>query len=142
MPASDAGAIFPTGLAKQQRQRERALKRLARLRTKAADEIVRLIAFLDASNPYAATELEEHIDDEPCDDNELDGPEHGEDEESDPAEPSLGSVGDVHFNQEGWAAGGRRDLELDGAESGIGDLDGLLEQIGTNDWTAGRGGMV
>ena len=31
----------------------------------------------------------------------------------------------------------RRDLELDHAESGIGDLDGLLEQLGTQDWQQG-----
>jgi hypothetical protein len=34
-------------------------------------------------------------------------------------------------------AGGRRDLELDGAESGIGDADGLHEQVGTQDWQQG-----
>jgi hypothetical protein len=49
---------------------------------------------------------------------------------SDPAEPSLGSVGDVHFNQERWADGNGRDLKQDPAESGLGDYDGLLEQIG------------
>jgi hypothetical protein len=39
----------------------------------------------------------------------------------------------MHFNQERWASGGRRDLEQDGAESGIGDQDGLDEQIGPQD---------
>ncbi len=40
-------------------------------------------------------------------------------EDGDPAEddglrePSLGSVGDMHFDQRRWAAGGRRDLEQD-----------------------------
>lgn len=29
------------------------------------------------------------------------------------------------------------ELELDGSESGIGDLDGLLEQVGTQDWQQG-----
>jgi hypothetical protein len=33
-----------------------------------------------------------------------------------------------------WASGGRQDLEQDHAESGIGDHDGLLEQIGWRDW--------
>jgi hypothetical protein len=61
-------------------------------------------------------------------------------EEDDPAEddglrePSLGSVGDTHFNQERWAAGGRRDLEQDDAESGIADQDGLDEQVPFRDW--------
>ena len=41
------------GLAQQQRHRERALKRLAKLRKKAADEMEKLISFLDASDPYA-----------------------------------------------------------------------------------------
>src|SRR3979490_1299422 len=50
------------------------------------------------SNPSRAhlsisRELEDQVDDSPCDDNELDGPENEEDEDSDPAEPSLGSVG-------------------------------------------------
>ena len=35
--------------------------------------------------------------------------------------------------QERWTAGCRRDLELDPAESGIGDYDGLHEQAGTQD---------
>jgi hypothetical protein len=56
------------------------------------------------------------------------------------AEPSLGSLGDHHPNQERWAAGGCRDLELDPAESGIADLDGLLEQIGSQDWQHGGHG--
>ncbi len=56
-------------------------------------------------------------------------------------EPALGSL-DHHHSQEEWAAGGRRDLELDGAEFGIGDIDGLLEQIGPQDWQAGKGGML
>ena len=89
---------------------------------------------MDASDPYAANELEEQIDDEPCDDNELDGPENGEDEDSDPPEPSLGSVGDAHFNQELWAADSRRDLEQDDAEFVIADQDGLDEQVPFRDW--------
>ena len=57
------------------------------------------------------------------------------------AEPSLGSLGDHHADQEQWAAGDRRDLEQDPSESGIGDHDGLLEQIGANDWQQGDGMM-
>jgi hypothetical protein len=53
---------------------------------------------------------------------------------SPPDKPSLGSVGDVHFNQERWAAGGRRDLEKDDGESGIADQDGLDEQVPFRDW--------
>ncbi|QIG92272.1 hypothetical protein [Bradyrhizobium sp. 6(2017)] len=51
-------------------------------------------------------------------------------------EPSLGGL-DHYQSQELWAAGGRRDLERDPAESGIGDHDGLHEQAGTNDWQMG-----
>ncbi|MGY3443710.1 hypothetical protein [Bradyrhizobium sp. USDA 4473] len=52
------------------------------------------------------------------------------------SEPSLGSLDHWH-SQEEWAAGGRRDLEQDPAESGIGDHEGLHEQAGTNDWQRG-----
>jgi hypothetical protein len=58
-------------------------------------------------------------------------------------EPSLGSFeyhNPEHQSQERWAAGGSRDIEQDDAESGVGDDDGLLEQIGTKDWR--HGGMV
>ena len=65
---------------------------VARLRKEASAEIQRLLDFMDASDPYASTELEDQADDGPCDDNELDGPENEDDEESDPAEPSLGSL--------------------------------------------------
>jgi hypothetical protein len=91
---------------------------------------------MDASDPYAI-ELEEQIDDEPCDDIELDGPENGRTKKVIPVEPSLGSVGDMHLDQTRWAAGDRRDLEQDPAESGIGDDDGLAEQVGSQDWQQG-----
>ena len=55
-------------------------------------------------------------------------------EDADPAEPSLGSVGDVHFNQERWSDGSRHDLEQDDAESGIADQDGLDERVPFRDW--------
>jgi hypothetical protein len=58
----------------------------------------------------------------------------GRTEDADPAEPSLGSVGDVHFDQERWACGNRRDLEQDDGESGIADQDGLDEQVPFRDW--------
>jgi len=63
------------------------------------------------------------------------------DEDSDPGEPCLGSL-DGKTDQTAWAAGDRRDLELGPAESGIADLDGLLEQIGQPDWQGPRGGMI
>jgi hypothetical protein len=61
-------------------------------------------------------------------------------EEDDPAghdgtlEPSLGSIGEQQINQELWSTGDRRDLEQDPAESGLGDHDGLAEQVGSQDW--------
>ena len=121
---------------------------IGRLRKEARDEIDRLIRFLDST--------ENHMEREP-DGDELDMsyPETGPrmmagtsceddedsdiDEDSDPAEPALGSL-DGQGDQTKWACGGRRDLELDPAESGIVDLDGMLEQIGGQDWQ--RGGMV
>jgi hypothetical protein len=62
----------------------------------------------------------------------------GVDAEQDTAddEPSLGSL-DGRTDQTGWAAGNRGDYELDHAESGIGDCDGLHEQVGTQDWQQG-----
>ncbi len=71
----------PLGLARQQRERERALRRIAKLRRKASDEIDRLLAFLDASDPYVSTEREQE--DEGDGDCDL---EDGADDE-----PSLGS---------------------------------------------------
>jgi hypothetical protein len=87
---------------------------IGRLRKEAREEIDRLIRFLD--------ETENHM----CVDDE-DG---GDDE------PSLGSR-DHYHSQELWAAGGHRDLEEDLAESGIADHDGLLEQMGRQDWQTG-----
>ena len=115
---------------------EEAFQAIGRLRKEARDEIDRLIRFLDKTDDYVSRELEDSIDDHPHDDDELDGPENGEDEESDPAEASLGSL-DGREDQTAWAAGNRRDHEQDPAESGIADLDGLLEQIGTQDWQHG-----
>lgn len=140
------------GLAIQERQRQKALQRLARLRKKAMAEIDLLIAFLDASDEYVMTELEDDDEREPeiaepslgsldraqdqtrwaagsTDDSELDRSDD---------EPSLGS-GDgwsgEHASQENWARGVRDDREDDPTESGIGDHDGLLEQVGYMDWT-------
>ncbi|MCA6102782.1 hypothetical protein [Bradyrhizobium australafricanum] len=117
-PARVAGEIL-SGLAIQQRERETTLHALARLRKEASAEIERLIALLDASDPYVMTERE--LDD-------------ADDEETGDAEPGLGSLERVA--QTHWAAGGDDDLEEDN-DSGIGDLDGLLEQVGTQDWQEG-----
>ncbi|WP_426615395.1 hypothetical protein [Bradyrhizobium sp. McL0616] len=122
-----------SGLALQERARQTALHDLARLRKEASAEITRLIAFLDASDPYVMTELEDGADDGPCDTDELEVSE-GDEEDGGDSEPSLGSL-DHHHSQEQWASGGRRDLEQDPAASGIGDHDCLLEQVGSQDWT-------
>ncbi|MBR0764226.1 hypothetical protein [Bradyrhizobium japonicum] len=134
LPADATRAILP-GLAMQQRERETSLQRLARLRKEASAEIERLIAFLDQSDPYVTTELEDECEDEgaQCED---EGAEHDGREPDADVEPCLGSL-DHNHTQDRWAAGSRRDLELDSAESGIADLDGLLEQVGTQDWQQG-----
>ena len=133
LPAESTRAILH-GLAIQQRERARALGDLARLRKEASAEINRLIAFLDASDPYVMTELEDDISADLEDDNPAEDDDPAENDLDD--EPSLGSL-DHNHTQERWAAGSRRDLELDGGESGIGDLDGLIEQVGTQDWQQG-----
>jgi hypothetical protein len=51
-------------------------------------------------------------------------------------EPSLGAL-DGRDNQLFSWMGDTADREADPAESGIADLDGLLEQIGTQDWQQG-----
>lgn len=148
--------MLNANLVAQERNRRKAISTLRRLRRKARDEISRLIQFLDQSDPYVMTELED-------DDEREDGGDAepslgsfdritdqeksnrqvstwclppGSDLEHDDCdrEPSLGSL-DHNHSQERWAAGSRRDLEGDSAESGIGDHDGLLEQIGYRDWT-------
>jgi hypothetical protein len=59
--------------------------------------------------------------------------EHDGAEPNEDGEPSLGSL-DGRDDQTAWSAGNSGDFELDLAESGIGDLDGLLEQVGSQDW--------
>lgn len=121
-PAESAGALYRrTDISPEQ-----IFPAIGRLRREARDEIDRLIRFLD--------ETDDHMEREPEDEND-----DSELEDDDPAEndlddePSLGSL-DHHHSQERWAAGGRRDLEQDHAESGIADHDGLLEQVGHQDW--------
>ena len=57
-PADSSGELVAR-LAIQQRTRETALRRLRKLRKKAEAEIDRLIAFLDQSDEYVMTELED-----------------------------------------------------------------------------------
>ncbi|MCK1603925.1 hypothetical protein IVB02_21410 [Bradyrhizobium sp. 166] len=152
-PAADGlRASIPAGLARQERRRQTALARLAKLRATARAEIDRLIAFLDASDGYVMNELEAE-EAEPslasldCRidqtnwagggsadlEDEEDGREPGDDEE-----PSLGAF-EGHQDQDvAWttdALGAYLDKELDPSESGIGDHAGLLEQVGSQDWT-------
>ncbi|MDN4982290.1 hypothetical protein QY049_03510 [Bradyrhizobium sp. WYCCWR 13022] len=79
------------GLAAQERSREKALRRLRRLRKWASAEIERLLAFLDQSDEYVQTELEDDI--------SADLEEVGDDE------PSLGSP-DRLTEQFRWAGSG------------------------------------
>jgi hypothetical protein len=145
-----------TGLALQEAARLESIQTLARMRREARDEISRLIQFLDASDQYVMTELEDEAGLEDGGESE---PSLGSfdrmldqeksyrvgacnvDAELDTSddEPDLGSR-DHNWSQEAWAAGDRRDLEQDGGESGIGDIDGWLEQVGSQDWMGG--GMV
>jgi hypothetical protein len=156
-----SGDIGASGLAQQEVVRVQSVQTLCQLRREARDEISRLIQFLDASDEYVMTELEEEAGLEEGGDSEpslgsFDRMTNQEkswramgaadlDAELDTAdeEPALGSLDpDHHPNQERWAAGDRRDLEKDDTESGIGDIDGLLEQVGPQDWQAGKGGMI
>ena len=112
---------------------EEAFQAIGRLRKEARDEIDRLIQFLDDTDHH----MEQEPDDE-GDDAELE--DHDPAEDDGLREPSLGSVGDHHPNQERWAIGDRRDLEIGDGESGISDQDGLDEQVPFRDWM--RVGMV
>src|SRR5262245_397950 len=86
----------------QEEARRKSLDDLARLRKEARAEIERLIGFLDASDDYTSTELEAAIDDEPCDEDELD--------------VLLGSADNMMNQEHGWGAKGGEsgDLESDG----------------------------
>src|SRR3954451_14695330 len=92
LPAESTRAIL-SGLGIQARERTRALSDLARLRKEASAEITRLIAFLDESDPYVMTELEDACEDEAAQCDGGGGEEGCEDEGADTSdrEPSLGS---------------------------------------------------
>jgi hypothetical protein len=117
---------------------EEVFQAIGRLRKEARDEIDRLIRFLDES--------ENHMEREPED----------EDDTAD-AEPSLGSFDRMTNQDKSWrrtslwafpAVDGEQDdadrEDSDPAEeseaSGIGDYDGLLEQVGSQDWQQGGQG--
>jgi hypothetical protein len=63
--------------------------------------------------------------------------EHDGAEPSEDGEPSLGAF-EGHDNlRVAWWVTSVMDYELDAAESGIGDYDGLAEQVGSQDWQQG-----
>ena len=146
-PLPTTGSLYlPTDVTPEQ-----AFQAIGRLRKEARDEIDRLVQFLDETENHMELEPEDEADDSELEpslgsfDRVADQSRawqqrgafcSGDDAERDEAdaEPSLGSVGDMHFNQENWAAGKPNDHELDGAESGIGDQDGLDEQVPFRDW--------
>ena len=106
-------------LARQQLSRIRSINALARLRREAREEISRLIEFLDASDEYVMTELEDEA--------EL--------EEGGDSEPSLGSFDRMLNQEKSYAQSSGEfipsvDAEYDAAESGIADEEGLGEQYG------------
>jgi hypothetical protein len=135
---------------------EQIFQAIGQLRKEARDEIDRLVRFLDETENHMELEPEDEADDSELEpslgsfervvDQSKAWQQRGEfcsgdDAEQDnaDAEPSLGSVGHMHFNQDNWAAGKPNDCELDGAESGT-DRDGLDEQVPFRDWQ--NGGMV
>jgi hypothetical protein len=83
-------------LAVQERERAKTHRRIRKLREKASSEIDRLIAFLNASDEYVTTELEDDDDREPVGDEE----------------PSLGSL-DRAIDQERLYQGSRWDIDAE-----------------------------
>lgn len=110
-PPLNASVGLLSGLALQQRERKASLQRLARLRKEASAEIDRLIAFLDASDPYVTTELEDEISADLEDGDPAEDDDPAENDLDD--EPSLGSLDHCH-SQEQW---GRRGAARSGAGS-------------------------
>ena len=106
---------------------EEAFQAIGRLRKEARDEIDRLIRFLDDTDNHMELEPDDEGDDAELED-------HDPAEDDGLREPSLGSLGDHHPNQERWAVGNSRDLEIDDGESGVADQDGLDEQVPFRDW--------
>jgi hypothetical protein len=147
---------LPEQLVLQRETRIHSIQTLFRLRREARDEISRLIQFLDASDEYVMTELEEDNELEETGDSEPSlgsfdlminqeksyrGGAYEVDAELDIAddEPNLGASEHYHpSNQSFWAFGSSDDREDDAgdnpehdeAEGGIADEDGLREQYG------------
>lgn len=152
-PAESAGALYR----RTDISPENFFQALGRVRRAARDEIERLIDWLDTT---IDCDQDAAVDDGPCDDDSDAEPSLGSfdrmsnqikawayrwgdtDAELDHADDEpLGSL-DGKVDQTAWAAGNPSDAELDGAESGIADHDGLIEQVGSQDWHSSRGGMV
>jgi hypothetical protein len=126
-PADSAGELY----VKTPVTPEEIFQAIGRLRKEARDEIDRLIRFLDETDNH----MEREPDDEGDGDSELEQDDPSEDDSL--SEPSLGAFEGHDDQRVSWKAGTRSDRELDAAESGIGDGDGLLEQIGRQDWQSG-----
>ena len=126
----DAPLYLPTDVTP-----EKLFQAIGRLRKEARDEIDRLIRFLDETDNHM--ELEDSIDDNPQG-------EGGDDE------PSLGSFDRMADQSKAWTSrdpmAAMRDGEQDDCDhedsdpaeeseaSGIGDQDGLDEQVPFRDW--------
>jgi hypothetical protein len=147
------GLYLPTDVTPDQ-----VFQAIGRLRKEARDEIDRLVRFLDKTDDYVSRELEDEGDLEEIGDTEpslgfLDHTtnqervcegdrdsvdsedEHDGSEPDEDGEPSLGAFEGHDNHNVSWA--GETfvvDAELDGAESGIGDQDGLDEQVPFRDW--------
>lgn len=97
--------MIAAGLLQQQERRAASLKTLAKLRQQAAAEIDRLIQFLDQSDEYVMTELE-------------DGDER---EDVGDSEPSLGSFDRMTDQTKSWRQGGL--WEIPGTDAELDDCD-------------------
>ena len=152
MPADGADALyFPTDTTP-----EELFQAIGGLRRQARDEINRLIQFLDSTENHMAIDCEPEDDGDDAEDEPGLGSfdrmadqskawrqqslwafpvVDGEYDAAD-TEPFLGAL-EGQTDQTGWAVGHRGDREQDPAESGIGDPDGVNEQIGRQDWQPG-----
>ena len=134
---ADSLDSFAANLATQQRARETALQRLARLRKEASAEIDRLLSFLDASDDYVQTECE--MEDEADELERYEGDEADDEGDTCDDEPSLGaperhpsefmpngrnSTGD----QTKWAAGRRDDREQDAGDEGEAGVSAVAQK--------------
>ena len=117
---------LPQGFVSQERAREKALRRVSKLRKQAADQIEKLIAFLDASDDYTMTEREPNGDEAdasyPRSGSHVCSPMEDDEEAGDENEPSLGSTATHETRcQERWSAGNLDDREADPADDPLGE---------------------